>query len=369
MIITAAVVEEKGGPFVLQPLEIGELRPDEVLVRIAAAGVCHTDIVVRDQWYPVPLPAVLGHEGAGTVEQVGADVGRLVPGDRVSLSFNSCGDCRSCLTGRPSYCADFFGRNFGSSRTDGSSPFSRPADAGGPVHGNYFGQSSFATYAVANERSAVKLDAAIPFEVVAPFGCGIQTGAGSVLTSLRPPAGSSIAIFGAGSVGLAAVMAARIVGCTTIIAVDIRPQRLRIAEELGATHSIDGSTEEAVARIIEITGGGADYSLEATASPVVLRQAVECLAPTGTCGLIGAAAFGTEVSLDMNSILIPGRTLRGLVEGDSIPQLFIPRLVELWKQGRFPVERIVATYDFEAIDQAVRDAETGVVIKPVLRMV
>jgi aryl-alcohol dehydrogenase len=188
------------------------------------------------------------------------------------------------------------------------------------------------------------------------------------MTSLRPPAGSGNAIFGAGSVGLAPVMAALIVGCTTIVAVDVRTSRLSMAEDLGATAAIDGSTEDAVARIIEITGGGADFSLEATASPAVLRQAVECLAPTGTCGLIGAAAFGTEVTLDMASILIPGRTLRGLVEGDSIPQLFIPRLAELWKQGRFPVERIVATYDFEAIDQAVTDAEDGVVIKPVLRM-
>lgn len=365
MITTAAVVDEQGGPFAVQDLELGPIRPDELLIRIAAAGVCHTDIVVRDQWYPVPLPAVLGHEGAGVVEQVGAAVVDLAPGDRVGLSFNSCGVCRFCLIGRPSYCADFFARNFGSSRPDGSSPLSRD---GAPIHGNYFGQSSFATLAIANVRSVVKLTSEVPFEVVAPFGCGIQTGAGSILNSLRPPAGSSIVVFGAGSVGLAAIMAAALSGCTTIIAVDLKTSRLETARELGATHTIDATTEEAVGRIIEITHGGADYSLEVTASPRVLRQAVECLAPTGQCGLIGAAAFGTEVSLDMNSILIPGRTVRGLVEGDSIPQLFIPHLVELWKQGKFPVERIVTTYDFDAIDQAVHDAESGVVIKPVLRM-
>jgi aryl-alcohol dehydrogenase len=362
---TAAVVEEKGGPFALQEVDIDDLRPDELLVRIQASGVCHTDIVVRDQWYPVPLPAVLGHEGGGLIERVGSAVTEFAVGDRVGLSFNSCGDCRYCLTGRPSYCADFFGRNFGSSRPDGSSPISRNGD---PINGNYFGQSSFATYAVANVRSAVKLPDDIPFEVVAPFGCGIQTGAGSVLNSLRPPAGSSIAVFGAGSVGLAAIMAAALSGCTTIIAVDLVPARLEMALSLGATHAIDARTEDAVARIREITGGGADFSLEVTASPKVLRQALECLAPTGVCGLIGAAAFGTEASLDMNSILIPGRTVRGLVEGDSIPQLFIPRLVELWRQGKFPVERIISTYDFDNIDQAVHDAETGAVIKPVLRM-
>ena len=365
MNITAAVVDRKGGPFAVQQLEAGDLRSDELLVKIAATGICHTDIVVRDQWYPVPLPAVLGHEGAGVIERVGSAVVGLAPGDRVGLSFNSCGTCRYCLTGRPSYCADFFARNFGSSRPDGSSPLSRDGES---IHGNYFGQSSFATYSVANVRSVVKLTEDVPYEVVAPFGCGIQTGAGSILNSLRPPAGSSIVVFGAGSVGLAAIMAAVVSGCTTIIAVDLKATRLEVARELGATHTIDATTEEAVGRIGEITGGGADYSLEVTASPDVLRQAVECLAPTGQCGLIGAAAFGTEVSLDMNSILIPGRSVRGLVEGDSIPQLFIPRLVELWKQGRFPVDRIVTTYDFDAIDQAVHDAETGAVIKPVLRM-
>jgi aryl-alcohol dehydrogenase len=365
MKITAAVVNEKGGPFALEEVELGELRPDELLVKVRAAGICHTDIVVRDQWYPVPLPAVLGHEGGGIVEEVGSAVSGFEAGDHVSLSFNSCGVCRPCLTGRPSYCADFFGRNFGSSRPDGTSAISRDGDT---IHGNYFGQSSFGTYAIANVRSAVKLTDDIAFEVVAPFGCGIQTGAGSILNSLRPPAGSSIAVFGAGSVGLAAIMAANVSGCTTIVAVDLVPARLEKARELGATHSIDARTEDAVARITEITGGGADFSLECTASPKVLRQALECLAPTGVCGLIGAAAFGTEVTFDMNSILIPGRTVRGLVEGDSIPQLFIPRLVELWREGKFPVDRIVSTYDFDAIDQAVHDAEAGKVIKTVLVM-
>ncbi len=365
MKVTAAVVDRRGAPFALRDVELGELRPDELLVKVRAAGVCHTDIVVRDQWYPVPLPAVLGHEGSGIVEQVGSSVTGFAAGDRVSLSFNSCGVCRSCLIGRPSYCTDFFGRNFGSSRPDGSSAIS---DASGQIHGNYFGQSSFATYAVANVRSAVKLTQDIPFEVVAPFGCGIQTGAGSVLNSLRPPAGSSIAIFGAGSVGLAAVMAASLSGCATIIAIDLLPARLEKARELGATHTINGGTDDAVAGIAEITSGGADFSLEVTASPKVLRQALECLAPAGVCGLIGAAAFGTEVSLDMNSILVPGRTVRGLVEGDSIPGVFVPRLVDLWRQGKFPVDRIVSTYAFEAIDQAVHDAESGKVIKPVLVM-
>ena len=365
MQIRAAVTETEGAPFALQQLELGELREDEVLVRVAAAGICHTDLIVRDQWYPVPLPAVLGHEGAGVVERVGRSVTRVAPGDRVGMTFHSCGACRTCATGRPSYCLGFFKHNFGASRpADNSSVLSRNGEA---VHAHFFGQSSFATHSVANERNVVPLSAGIPFEVAAPFGCGIQTGAGAVLNALRPPAGSSIAVFGAGAVGLAAVAAAVVAGCTTIIAIDVRSGRLELARELGATHAIDATEHDASERIAGITTGGADFSLETTAVPTVFRQAVDCTAPTGVCGLIGAAALGTEVSFDMNTILVGGRTIRGIVEGDSVPQVFLPQLVELW-DGLFPIDRIIAPYDFDQIERAARDAEAGRVVKPVLRM-
>ncbi len=216
--ISAAVTEGRGAAFAVQDVELGELRADEILVKVSAAAICHTDLIVRDQWYPVPLPAVLGHEGAGIVERVGTAVQGLVPGDRVGMSFHSCGRCTSCLRGRPSYCLEFFAYNFGASRPgDGSSALSRHGEL---LHAHFFGQSSFATYAVANQRNVVKIDVDIPLEVAAPFGCGIQTGAGAVLNSLRAPAGSSIAIFGTGAVGLAAVAAAHVAGCTTIIAID-----------------------------------------------------------------------------------------------------------------------------------------------------
>jgi aryl-alcohol dehydrogenase len=365
MRLTAAVTESKGAPFALQELELGELGPTDVLVRVAAAGICHTDLIVRDQWYPVPLPAVLGHEGAGVVEQVGAAVAGLAPGDRVGMTFDSCGHCATCQNARSSYCHRFFEHNFAASRADGTSALSRDGEL---IHGHFFGQSSFATYAMAGARNVVRLPDGIGLDVAAPFGCGIQTGAGAVLNSLRAPAGSSIAVFGTGTVGLAAVMAAVVAGCTTIIGVDVNPSRLELARELGATHVIDGRSEHAVERIIAITGAGADFSLETTASPAVFREAVECTAPTGSCGLIGAAAFGTEVSLDMNSILVTGRTIRGIVEGDSVPGLFLPRLVALWEQGRFPVDRLMTYYDFDRINEAAADAESGAVVKPVLRM-
>jgi aryl-alcohol dehydrogenase len=365
MKFTAAVTERKGAPFVLQEIELGELRSDEVVVRVAAAGICHTDLIIRDQWYPVPLPAVLGHEGAGTVERVGSAVTAVVPGDRVGMTFDSCGQCPTCQSGRPSYCHAFFEHNFASLRGDGTSALSRD---GALIHGHFFGQSSFATHAVAGERNVVRLPDEIGFDIAAPFGCGIQTGAGAVLNSLRAPAGSTIAVFGTGSVGLAGVMGAVIAGCTTIIGIDISTTRLALARELGATHAIDARDGDTVERIVAITGWGVDFSLETTGSPPVLRQAVDCTGPAGVCGLIGAPRFGTEVTLDVNTILTAGRTLRGIVEGDSVPSVFLPRLVELWRQGRFPVDRLMTFYDFDQINEAAGAAEAGMVVKPVLRM-
>jgi aryl-alcohol dehydrogenase len=364
MRITAAVVESKGAPFALQELELAELRDDEVLVKIEASGICHTDLICRDQWYPVPLPAVLGHEGAGVVEAVGSAVKLFGPGDRVGLSYDSCGHCPACATARAAYCHTFFEHNFAASRpSDGSSALSRD---GAVVHGHFFGQSSFATHSVARERNIVSLADEIPFQVAAPFGCGIQTGAGSVLIVLRPPAGSSFVAFGAGAVGLASVMAARIAGCTTIVAVDVRESRLKLAGEVGATHVVDASQVDVLEKVREITGGGANFALEATGVPQVLRQAVDALAPTGEIGVVGAPAFGTEVSLDVNTILTGGRVVRGIVEGESVPSQFLPRLVEFWRRGQFPVDRMMTVYDFDQIDQAAHDAEAGLVIKPVL---
>jgi aryl-alcohol dehydrogenase len=366
MEISAAVTRAKGAPFAIEQVELGEPRPDEVLVRVVAAGICHTDLIVRDQWYPVPLPAVLGHEGAGVVERVGAAVGKVAVGDRVAMSYASCGTCPVCQTGKPSYCHDFFARNFLSQRADGSTALS---SGGEPIHSHFFGQSCFATHAMATERNVTKLDDEVPLDLVAPFGCGVQTGAGAVLNTLQPQAGTTIAVFGTGTVGLSAIMAAVIAGCTTIVGIDLNAARLELAAELGATHVIDAGQVDVVDALKGLTGGlGVDIALETSGSPAVLRQAVDALAPMGTCGVIGAPAFGVEVSLDVNTILVAGRVVRGIVEGDSVPDVFIPRLIELWRQGRFPVERLMTYYDFDAIDEAAHDAEAGRVIKPVLRI-
>ena len=354
----AAVVERKGGPFALRELELGALRDDEVLVRVGAAGICHTDLICRDQWLPVPLPAVLGHEGAGVVEAVGAAVTDVAPGDRVGMSYDCCGACPACARGLGMYCHAFFEHNFAASRPeDGSSAL-------GDVHAHFFGQSSFATHAVSRARNVVKLPDDIPFEIAAPFGCGIQTGAGAVLNALRPEAGSSIAVFGAGAVGLAAVMAARIAGCARIVAVDLRPHRLELAREMGATETVDGSLQDPV----EAIGATVECSLEAAGSPVAVRQAIDVLAPLGTCGIVGAPALGTEASFDVFSVMSAGRVVRGIVEGEARPKEFLPQLYELWRRGDLPVDRMMQFYDFDEIDRAAHDAESGDVVKPVLRI-
>ncbi|WP_379654310.1 NAD(P)-dependent alcohol dehydrogenase [Pseudoxanthomonas sp. UC19_8] len=358
----AAVVREQGGSFAIEQIQLEAPRDNEVLVRILGVGMCHTDLVVRDQYFPTPLPAVLGHEGAGVVEQVGAGVTKVKPGDHVVLSYASCGVCANCQKGLYGYCPDLYGRNFSGGRPDGSSPC---CDAHGQrVSAYFFAQSSFGEYALATERNVVKIPDDVPVEIMGPLGCGIQTGAGAVINALKPGAGTSIAIFGAGSVGLAAVMASKVVGCTTIIAVDLNEGRLALAKELGATHAINGR-EDAVAAIQAITGEGVQYSLECTGLPKVLRQAVDSLRLTGVCGIIGVAPLGTEVSLDINGLLF-GRTVRGIIEGDSVPDVFIPQLVDLWKQGRFPFDRLIRKYPLSQIDAAAHASESGEVLKAVL---
>jgi aryl-alcohol dehydrogenase len=363
MKITAAVVRAKGEPFRIEEVELDAPRDDEVLVRIVATGMCHTDLVARDQLYPVPFPLVCGHEGAGIVEQVGARVTKVRPGDPVVLTYLSCGACFACLRGRPMYCYRLFDLNFGGKRADGSLTMRQN---GTGVHGAFFGQSSFATHALASERNVVRVRPDAPLELLGPLGCGVQTGAGSVMNALRPEAGSSIAIFGAGAVGLSAVMAARAVGCTPIIAVDPKPERLALARELGATHTINPAEADPVAEIRRLTDGGALYALEMAGIPQVLRQAVDCLVPTGVCGLVGAAPVGVEASLDMTTVLL-GRTVRGLIEGESIPDIFIPRLIDLYLEGRFPFDRLIRPYPFAEINAAAADSEQGRTIKPVLR--
>lgn len=364
--ITAAVAREPYTPFSIEQLQLSSPRPGEALIRIVAVGVCHTDVIVRDQYYPVPLPSVLGHEGAGVIEAIGEGVSRVEVGDHVVISFHSCGHCGRCASGNPAYCADFFGLNFGGSRLDGSTA---TCDAhGGKIHDHFFGQSSFGSYAVAHERSLVKVSKDAPLELLGPLACGIQTGAGSVLRAMKVPTGASFAAFGTGAVGLSAIMAARVAGAAKIIAVDITQSRLDLALELGATHVVNSQETDPVAAIQEITGGGADFTLETSGIPAVLRQAIDALGTLGTCGIVGAPKMGTEVNVDVNMVMIPGKRIMGIAQGNCVPQIFVPELIELYEQGRFPFDRLVKFYDFADINQAVADSAAGTTIKPILRL-
>ena len=338
MEIRAAVTRAPHAAQSLESIDLAEPRNNEILVRVVATGVCHTDIAMRDQTFPVPQPIVLGHEGAGIVERVGENISKVKAGDHVVMTFNSCGVCESCYEHEPTYCHDFFGRNFAGSRPDGTSPLSKGEER---IHGNFFGQSSFAGYALCTERNVVKVPKDVPLDRLGPLACGIQTGAGAVINSLKVGVGKSIAVFGAGSVGLAAIMAARVVGATVIIGVDLNEQRLKLANELGATHTINGGQKNVVEKIMQITGAGVHYALDTTASSKVIRQAVDSLTLRGQCGLVGASGPGSEISLDVMHLMTAGRKVRGIVEGDSAPDIFIPQLIELQKQGRFPYDRLL----------------------------
>jgi aryl-alcohol dehydrogenase len=359
----AAVVFEASGKFNVESLEIDDPRDDEVLVRIVGVGICHTDLGARDQHLPIPLPSVFGHEGSGIVEKTGSRVTKVKPGDHVVMSYGSCQACSSCKSGSNAYCTDFFLHNFNGARPDGSTTLKKDDQE---IHGSFFGQSSFASYALAPEGNVVKIAKDVPLEILGPLGCGVQTGTGAVMNTLRATPGSSIAVFGAGTVGLSAVLGAVVCGCTTIIAVDLNADRLKLAKTLGATHTVNASETDPVAAILDIAQGGVEFSLECVGIPAVFRQAVDVLARLGVCGLLGAVAPGTEVNLNMD-LIMNGRIVRGIIEGDSIPDLFIPKLVKLYQQGRLPFDRLIKFYPFDEINQAVADMEKGLVIKPILK--
>ncbi|WP_406691922.1 NAD(P)-dependent alcohol dehydrogenase [Saccharopolyspora sp. ID03-671] len=364
MRVTAAVARDEGQPFILEELELDQPRPDEVLVEVHSVGLCRTDVALRDQWMPVQLPAVLGHEGAGVVAKVGSEVTKVAPGDKVIMTFASCGQCRYCLGGHPAYCVELLERNLSGGRPDGSNALHCDH---GEMYGFFMSQSSFATHAIACERNVVKVDDDTDLDVAGPLGCGIQAGAGAVINRLRPEAGSTIAIFGVGPVGMAAMMAAQLVGCSKIIAVDTQPDRLARAGELGATHLIDSGRVNPVSAIQTITDGGVGYTVETTAEPEVLRQAVYSLAALGTCAILGLGPAGAELSVDMTNLLLPGRTVTGVTWGDSRPDEFLPQLLELHGQGRFPIDRIIDTYSMMDINKAVEDMEVGKCLKAVLK--
>jgi aryl-alcohol dehydrogenase len=362
--IQAQVLRKRSAPFTLESLHLDDPQAGEILIRVVATGICHTDIKVSQGYAEVPLPVVLGHEGAGVVERVGAGITELASGDHVIMTFPSCGHCQPCSSHHPAYCDHGQTLTFSCQRAEGVSSLSHDDN---PVHGAFFAQSSFASYALATVRNTVKVDKDLPLENLGPLGCGFQTGAGAVLNVMQPSPGQSLAVFGTGNVGLSAIMAAKIAGMDPIMALDIQEQRLKIALELGASQGINLNQEnDPVAAIHTLTGGkGVDYSLDTTNQPEVVRQAFESLANRGTC--IHSGGGGKDLSFP-GSHLLQGRTVTGVLQGDSDPGVFIPQLLEYYRQGKFPFDRLLSFYPLAEINQAVEDMQQGKVVKPVLRM-
>lgn len=364
--IKAAVARTHKAPLTIETLELDEPRPNEARVRFVATGVCHTDAIVRDGIYPTPLPAVLGHEGAGVVEQIGSGVRSVKPGDHVVMSAAYCTHCIQCRSGQVAYCENLFAEDFGGKRTSDGSTSLKTAN-GEQVSSHFFGQSAFATHANVVESSLIPVPPEVPLEAVAFLGCGMQTGAGSILNELRPRAGSSVAVSGAGAVGLAAVMASRIAGASTIVAIDIHDSRLELAKQLGAIHTINARSSDTVKELRRFTSDkGINYILDTTGAPKVLTNLATALSIRGVLALVGAARPGTEVPFEIGASLVRGWTFKTIVQGSSVPQDFIPRLVTLWQQGRFPVDKLTKQYKLEDVNRAFEDSASGGTVKPVI---
>ncbi|MFI9047133.1 NAD(P)-dependent alcohol dehydrogenase [Streptomyces sp. NPDC053427] len=331
----------------------------EVLVKIAGCGMCRTDIAVRRSAGRSPLPAVLGHEGAGVVVETGSPNTGLSEGDHVVLSFDSCGQCRNCRKAAPAHCDSFASLNLFGGRTENAARFTDVA--GDELAPRWFGQSSFAEYAVVPARNAVRVDPSLPVELLGPLGCGFLTGAGTVFNSFGAGPGDTLAVFGAGAVGLAAVMAATASGVVSV-AVDRHPERLALAERFGAT-PLHAASLDLPGRIGKLTDGGADYALDTTASGQLINHALRALRPTGHLGLV--ARLHSTLPLEPGA-LDRGRKISHICEGDAVPGLLIPRLTGLWRAGRFPFDELIRTYPLADINEAERDCETGRVVKPVL---
>lgn len=362
----AAVMPEQGGRWVIETLDVADPGPSEVLVQVVASGVCQTDVHARDGFFPIPFPAVFGHEGAGVVESVGSAVTSLEPGDHVIMANPSCGECPDCLAGFETYCANAPQLKNSGYRSDGSAlSFSRNDD---PVYGSFFQQSSFAGYTLATERNTIRVPRDAPLDVLAAFPCGVNTGAGAVLNVLKPQPGDSYVAFGTGTVGFAGLLAAKLSGCDPIIAVDLFDDRLALARELGATHTVNAKDPNLVEQVRQLAGNrGANFCLEAAGAPEALRAAVDVLAPRGTACLVGSARAGTDVALEMPTIQ-QGRIVRGCVQGESDVQTFLPRLIDHYQKGELPIDRLVHHYEHAAINDAVSDMLAGSTIKAVLRI-
>ena len=360
-------MREPGSPFVLSPVTLSPPRSDEVVVEVEACGVCHADVAAAAGEMPFPLPGVLGHEGLGRIVEVGSGVGAVRVGQRVVVSSASCGHCPQCLGGAPVYCQDWPRLNlFGGARDDGSDTL---ANEGAHLHGHFFGQSAFARHLLTKARAVIPVPEDLPAAVLAPLGCGVMTGVGAATLVLRPAPGDRVAVFGAGAVGLSAVMGLKLTGAAQIVAVDIHDSRLDLARDLGATETINARSVNVAEEIGRLTQDrGLHGAIETSGVASSLQAAISSLRASGTCVVVGVPADLAQAGVDLIQLVSKGLHLVGTNRGDANPQTFIPRLIELHRRGRLPVERLVTNFAFSEINAASAASSKGQAIKPVLHM-
>lgn len=362
MKIKAAVLNEFNAPYEIEEIELSEIREDEILVKIVASGICNSDESVRKGHMPYQPPIVIGHEGAGIIEKIGKNITNFEVGDHVVISFAYCGKCSSCLMGAPAACTDFQHiNNFGNRSED--EPFFTKND-GTPI-ARFFGQSSFATHSIVSPSSLTKVDKSVDLRLSGPLGCGFLTGTGTVFNGLKPAPGSTIAIFGTGAVGLASMMAAKISGCSKVIAIDIHENRLELAKELGATHTINSTNADLKEEISKLTDGkGVNYSIDTSGVPAVIKSAIDVLALGGT---IAPVAISRPIEINtMLDFTRLNRKLVGVLMGQAVPQLSIPQLLEFYKEDKFAFDKLIKFYTLDEINEAAEDSNSGRVIKPIL---
>ena len=362
----AAVMPAANSSFAIEPITVDAPQRGEILIDIKAVGICHTDLVMVSGAFGTAFPAVFGHEGAGIVAAIGDGVTKVAVGDKVLLTFNSCGECVRCEADDPSYCEQFAALNMACVRGDGSS---RLHSHGKALSDNFFGQSSFASKAITLERNVVKLAEDADLALLAPLGCGIQTGVGAVTRSLEAQPGQSLVVIGGGSVGLSAVLGGRLAGCSPIILIEPQQDRRTIASEIGADHVIDPGADDIVAAVRALVPRGVDLVVDTSVHMPSVTASLGMLANKGRLGLVGLpGAFDAALPVPVIQWITSGGTVRGIVEGDSDPDQFLPELIEHHRAGRLPFDRFVRTYPFAAINEAIADAHSGKAIKVVLTL-
>lgn len=362
---TAAVLFEAGQKFELHDVDVAAPKAGEVLVRMAAGGVCHSDLHVMTGHLTAPLPAILGHEGAGVVAEVGAGVTTVRPGDHVIPLWRvSCGECEHCTGGRPALCAAGLEVRRTGRLLDGTSRFTLD----GKEIKHFNGVSTFSAYSVIPERSVLKIPEDLPLDRAALLGCAVITGVGAVFNCAKVRPGSSVLVIGTGGVGLNVVQGAALAGAERIIAVDLLDRKLEFARQFGATHTVNASSGDPVAAVRDLTGGrGVDYAFEVIGLPKTMRQAYDCLAKRGMAVVVGVSPFTAEVSVPVMSLVFEERVLTGSIYGSARPRHDIPMLIDLYRAKKLKLDELLTrSYPFKEINEAYAALERGEVARSVV---